>query len=222
MSRPRLAVGLAVAVGLLGLLWWRAPWEPRAPLSSQEATSAASSSTTSTSQRPDPSAAPPRRQETAQPPRHTETAAPLPARAALLRPSPPAQPEPARRRIVIAEQSGKLRDRRGNAGQDAPTELELIHAGLDTIQEDIEACLEQWAGADAEAEGKVLIGFQLDETGLTGSWVAEGEALPFGVKTCFASAVYGVDWSHIVKHPAEITNNYELSRPKPSGPEAVR
>ena len=104
---------------------------------------------------------------------------------------------------------------------DAPTELELIHAGLDTIQEDIEACLAQWAATDAQVEGKILIGFQLDETGLTGSWVDHGDTLPFGVKTCFASAVYGVDWSHIVKHPAEITNNYELSSARPSGSEAV-
>lgn len=156
-------------------------------------------------------------------PRAPESPAKAPAaRAALLRPSPPAEAERAPRRIVIAEQSGKLHDRRGNAGQDAPTELELIHAGLDTIQEDIEACLEQWAASGAEAEGRVLIGFQLDETGLTGSWIDRGESLPFGVKTCFANAVYGVDWSHIVKHPAEITNNYELSRPKASGAEAVR
>jgi len=206
------AVGLVIGLLLLWLVLGPEP-APRPPAPS--GAMLASSATTTASRPSAPERGP-------QQPSPRAIPAPTPqARATLLRPSPAAGQEDVPRRIVIAEQSGQLKDRRTGSGQDAPTELELIHAGLDTIQEDIEACLAQWAATDAQVEGKILIGFQLDETGLTGSWVDHGDTLPFGVKTCFASAVYGVDWSHIVKHPAEITNNYELSSARPSGSEAV-
>ncbi|MFO0724092.1 MAG: hypothetical protein U1E65_09940 [Myxococcota bacterium] len=133
--------------------------------------------------------------------------APKPARLHLERPAPNG---PDAAGLHLAPQRGPLKDRREHPGPDAPRELELVHAGLDTIQEDIEACLAQWSESDHTATGTITIGFQLDESGLTDSWVSRGEELPFGVRTCFANAVYGLDWSHIVSRPAEITNNYEL------------
>lgn len=214
MTRRWRVAALGLGIGLL-LLWLLERPEPAPLPPAARAAVLARSATTAAS---GPSAQD-RRPE--QPSTRAVPASTPQARATLPRPSPAEGREDVPRRIVIAEQSGRLKDRRTGAGQDAPTELELIHAGLDTIQEDIEACLAAWAAADAQVDGKILIGFQLDETGLTSSWVDHGDTLPFGVKTCFASAVYGVDWSHIVKHPAEITNNYELSSARPSGSEAV-
>jgi hypothetical protein len=119
---------------------------------------------------------------------------------------------PASAPIRISQLGGKLRDRRDDPGPDAPGELELIHAGLDTIAEDIEACLAEWSQSGGQAEGEVMLAFQLDESGLADSWVVDPAELPFGVKTCFANAVYGVDWSHVVRKPAEITQRFTVSR----------
>ncbi len=121
-------------------------------------------------------------------------------------------PAPLAPRLEVAELGGKLVDRRGDVGADAPSELELIHAGLDTLRDDIDACLEEWRGTDAQAEGEVMIAFQLDESGLTESWVVRDAELPFGIRTCFANAVYGLDWSHIVRHPAEVSQRFTLER----------
>ncbi len=151
-------------------------------------------------------------------------AATAPPRVVLPRPTPAAPPGAgaaiaetdggsAARPIKIAELAGKLKDRRGaDAPPDADFELELIHAGLDTVQEDIEECLAQWNDTGGLLDGEVLIGFQLDESGLTESWVQDDAELPFGVKSCFGNAVYGVDWSHVVKKPAEVTQKFAVSK----------
>lgn len=115
-------------------------------------------------------------------------------------------------RLRLAERGGALVDRRASPGRDGPSEIELIHAGLDTIHDDIAACLEAWRGTDTEAAGEVMIRFQLDESGLTDSWVVREAELPFGIRTCFATAVHGVDWSHVVRQPAEITERFTLER----------
>lgn len=120
-------------------------------------------------------------------------------------------PSPAREPIRLVDQAGgQVLDRRGEPNADARGELERVQAGLETVREDVEACLGEWSREDAAAGASVMIGFRLDADGLTESWVDGASALPFGVQTCFASAVYGVDWSHVVGKPAEITQRYEL------------
>src|SRR5207253_6055692 len=133
-----------------------------------------------------------------------------PAQAPALGGSPAPAPAPAP--IKISQVAGQLRDRREHPGADAPSELEMIHAGLDTIAEDIEECLGEWSKEAGDAEGEVMLSFQLDESGLTDSWVLDRAELPFGVKTCFANAVYGVDWSHVVQKPAEVSQRFSVTR----------
>lgn len=118
---------------------------------------------------------------------------------------------PARPPLRLVDQAGgQVVDRRGEPNTDARGELERVQAGLETVREDVEACLGEWSREDAAAGASVMIGFRLDADGLTESWVDGASALPFGVQTCFASAVYGVDWSHVVGRPAEITQRFEL------------
>ncbi len=105
-------------------------------------------------------------------------------------------------------------DRRQNPGPRAKQELEAIRYGMETLDDDIAACLEQWGGYDAADGGEVMIGFDIDRNGLQKSWVQSNVEVPFGPRTCFANAVYGIDWSNIVEQPGEITNRYGLSAKK--------
>lgn len=212
-------IALAAAV-LAGLWWWwlRPAASPEATAPAAAAPEARGSTRASTSARAPASGAARSAAASASVP-SAAPAAPRP-RTVLPRPSaPPAAVEAeAPRRIRIAERGGPLHDRRDNPGPDAPTELELVHAGLDTVREDVEACLDEWAKTDASVSGSVMIGFQLDESGLTESWVEGASELPFGVQTCFGNAVYGVDWSHVVSHPAQITNHFDIEDTRDGGP----
>jgi hypothetical protein len=102
-------------------------------------------------------------------------------------------------------------DRRENAGPNAKRELEAIRYGMDTLDEDIAACLDQWNGQAGRDAGTVMVGFKIDAKGLQTSWVDSDVEVPFGPRTCFASAVYGIDWSHIVESPVQITHRFSLS-----------
>jgi len=207
LKKPIIAVALLVAALLLFL--WLKP--EHAPQTAVDAPAVPAASAAPPELRPaiagaTPSPSPPKEPARVRLPRPTAAAAPAPA-------AIPGASDPAARPIKISELAGKLKDRRGaNAPADADFELELIHAGLDTVTEDIEACLAEWSDAGGLLDGEVLIGFQLDESGLTESWVQDDAELPFGVKSCFGNAVYGVDWSHVVKKPAEVTQKFAVSK----------
>jgi len=219
MTRRAVAVLSTLALALL-LVWWLGRAAPTAPLGASDATAPprpvpaeAVRSSTQVAARPRqilPRPPPPRVAPRTEPAavgvgRTPETGAgPAPEVAA-----PP--PSPARQPIRLVDQAGgQVLDRRGEPNADARGELERVQAGLETVREDVEACLGEWSREDAAAGASVMIGFRLDADGLTESWVDGASALPFGVQTCFASAVYGVDWSHVVGKPAEITQRFEL------------
>ncbi|MBK7860092.1 MAG: hypothetical protein IPJ65_16055 [Archangiaceae bacterium] len=81
---------------------------------------------------------------------------------------------------------------------------------METLEEDIEACLAEWRKSEPEAQAQVLLGFEIDSGGLQRSWVDADGGLPFGVRSCFSNAVYGLDWSHLVEQPAQLTNRFSL------------
>lgn len=112
-------------------------------------------------------------------------------------------------KVKLAEVKA-LRDKRERPGPRAKEELEILQYGLETIDEDIEACLASWKEAEPALTGKLMIAFRIDAGGLTEAWVAEHDDIPFGPRTCFANAVHGVDWSHIVDRPVELTQRYEI------------
>jgi len=107
-----------------------------------------------------------------------------------------------------------LRDRRGKPPSEQSKELmEHVKAGLDLVEEDVEACIKAWTDADPSIQGKVLLGFQIGEDGLGKVWIQDYEDVPRGPLTCFASAVYDVDWSGMTDEGVEITVPFEYGGP---------
>lgn len=103
-------------------------------------------------------------------------------------------------------------DRRGGpVNARTAHELEVLSYGFETLDEDLQDCLSQWAELDPTKAPEVMIGFELDSSGLTRSFVENAEDVPFGPKTCLANAVYGIDWSHIVEAPAEVTKRFTMT-----------
>lgn len=218
MTRRAVAVLSTLALALL-LVWWLGRAAPTAPLGASGAPApprpvpaeAVRSSTQVAARprhvlpRPPPRAAP-RVDPAVVGDGRTPGSAGAPARDVTAPPEAPVR-QPLR---LVDQAGGEVHDRRGEPNTDARGELERVQAGLDTVREDVEACLGEWSREDAAAGASVVIGFRLDADGLTESWVDGASALPFGVQTCFASAVYGVDWSHVVGRPAEITERFEL------------
>jgi hypothetical protein len=131
------------------------------------------------------------------------------ARVELLR--PPARANNTEAPVRIAEMRG-LNDKRGAKSANSAAELEALNYGMETLDEDISECLEQWASSSSTISGRAQVGFRVDPKGLTTAWLEGGDQIPFGPRTCIANAVYGIDWSGIVDHPAEITRKFELGR----------
>lgn len=139
------------------------------------------------------------------------TPAELPGRE-LLTPVPPAQYDGGLRSVSELAAVQFPKDRRGNPGPRAQQELEILGYAFETLADDVDDCLAQWDALDAGATGEVMLVFQLDQNGLQKSWVDSVMEVPLGPKSCIANAVYGLDWSHIVDQPAEVSQRFELSR----------
>ena len=108
-------------------------------------------------------------------------------------------------------------DRRENPKGDADQLREDIMGGMELVQDDVADCIQSWIDAGEKVDGKVNIGFQIDQDGLQDAWVTDVEAIPDGPKSCFASAIYGVDWSGISEEPIEITFPFTV-RAEPGSP----
>jgi hypothetical protein len=117
------------------------------------------------------------------------------------------------RQLASPERSPGPTDRRSNPGPRAAQELEAIRYGLETLDDDVSACLDQWNALAGRDAGEVMIAFEIDANGLQRSWVEGDEDVPFGPRTCLANAVFGIDWSHVVDQPVKITNRFALSPP---------
>ena len=134
-------------------------------------------------------------------------------RVLLERPSPSAWDAGTARSVVqLAEEAAGPIDRRANPGPRAKQELEIVRYAFETLDEDIRSCLEQWDAVEPGQAGEVMIALEIDHDGLRRSWLEHDAGVPFGPRTCIANAVYGLDWSKIVDHPAKLTNRFELGR----------
>jgi hypothetical protein len=101
-----------------------------------------------------------------------------------------------------------LKDRRAPGSPAlAPQKIEALRYGLQSLDDDISDCLDQWPEVPL-TDGGVMIGFGIDAGGLHKSWVQSDAKIPFGPRTCLANAVYGIDWSNLTDEPAEITYRY--------------
>ena len=103
-------------------------------------------------------------------------------------------------------------DKRENAGPNAARQMEIISYAFETLEEDVRECLTQWEKTDPSEAAEVMIAFEIDGDGLQRSWLEHEKDVPFGPRTCLANAVYGLDWSKIVDHPAKLTQRFTLGR----------
>lgn len=111
----------------------------------------------------------------------------------------------------------ELKDRRGQPQSPADDEFhERLKANMDAVEDDVAECLRAWSQADPDIHGRVSLAFQLDESGLGKVWIKDWAQVPQGPLTCFASAVYGIDWSHITDKPIEITNQFVVEQGEPA------
>ena len=142
----------------------------------------------------------------------TASATPSPRRVLV---PPPAEPiTPRAPRLV---RGGELVDRRGGPHEpDAKEQREALGATMAAVEEDVEDCLRAWSKLDPEIHGQVSMAFQIDEKGLGKLWIQDHEQIPEGPMTCFASAIYSVDWSHISRKPIEISNHFVIEDGAPA------
>jgi len=185
-----------VALVAVALWWWLSRSEPRIP------ETAASAPVT---ERPAAAAVAP---APAVAVRQPSNELPRPA------PRPPDVPPPPSVKQGFETQAQQRHgpvDKRGNPGPRAAAEMEMVSYAFETLDDDIDECLAEWRKTSSDAPPEVMLGFEIDKDGLQRSWVDADGGVPFGVRTCFANAVYGLDWSHIVDQPAMLTNRFNLA-----------
>jgi hypothetical protein len=128
---------------------------------------------------------------------------------------PPA--EPITPRVPRLARGGELVDRReGPPEPDTQEQREALGATMAAVEEDVEDCLRDWSKLDPAIHGRVSMAFQIDEKGLGKLWIQDHEQIPEGPMTCFASAIYSVDWSHISRKPIEISNHFVIEDGAPA------
>jgi hypothetical protein len=81
---------------------------------------------------------------------------------------------------------------------------------FETLEDDVQACLAEWAASEPLPVREVVIAFELDPRGLQRSWVEGAADLPFGPRSCLASAVHGLDWSGLADEPAKVTARFQV------------
>jgi hypothetical protein len=140
------------------------------------------------------------------------SATPGPRRVLVPPPAKPITP-----RVPRLARGGELVDRReGPHEPDAEEQREAMRASMAAVEEDVEDCLRAWSKLDPEIHGQVSMAFQIDEQGLGKLWIQDHEQIPEGPMTCFASAIYSVDWSHISRKPIEISNHFVIEDGAPA------
>ena len=92
-----------------------------------------------------------------------------------------------------------LADRPGDgAADDLVPEEEIVEMVRRVMEEEvvdsIEDCLHAWWMLDPALEGRVVLEFQLDATGLAEAGIRDHSEVPMGPLTCFATALYAADW----------------------------
>jgi hypothetical protein len=123
----------------------------------------------------------------------------------------PPKPAPHDSDYTVPPPETQLRDRRAHPGPHAASERVALGYALDTLDEDIEACLDQWRKTQTQLEGSLMLSIEIDASGLQKAWIDTDGGIPLGPQSCFANAVYGIDWSHMAHEPAMITRPYSFA-----------
>jgi RNA polymerase sigma factor (sigma-70 family) len=88
-----------------------------------------------------------------------------------------------------------------------------VHENLTVVHERAQKCLEKYSGDDPSLRPGVMLGISADPAGLQSVWIEDRVDVPEGPLTCFASAIYELDWSGITDRPAEITFRIRYQNP---------
>jgi hypothetical protein len=88
-----------------------------------------------------------------------------------------------------------------------------VHEKLAAMNERAEKCLENFSADDPSLKPGVRLGISLDPGGLQSVWIEDRVDVPEGPLTCFANAVYQLDWSGIIDRPAQITQRIRYQSP---------
>jgi len=80
-----------------------------------------------------------------------------------------------------------------------------VHERLTVVHERAQKCLEQYSSDDPSLRPGVMLGISADPAGLQSVWIEDRVDIPEGPLTCFANAVYELEWSGIADRPAELT-----------------
>ena len=76
------------------------------------------------------------------------------------------------------------------------------------MDDEIEACLDDWREDDPELSGEVSMRFGVDANGLQEAWIEDHTDVPLGPLSCFGTAVAAIDWSGVTQEPVEISTRY--------------
>ncbi len=208
MSRLRVVTVLAVLALVAVWLAWR-PRSPPQPEAIVPAPAAEGVRPGAAASAPEPGRGPP-----APPSPAGAAAAPAGAReqpVELPRPPPAPAGAPPRPRVTELHGTGEGPiDRRERPGPRAKQQLEILKFAFETMEEDVQACLSQWAAQEPLPVREVMIAFELDPGGLQHSWVENAGDIPFGPRSCLANVVYGLDWSGLADEPAKVTARFSI------------
>jgi hypothetical protein len=147
------------------------------------------------------------------------------ARTAIPRPPRlPGEPDggAALRRPVVSRVD-QLVDKTGDPDTEANRErMAQVMAGLDLVEEDVEECLARWGEVDPGVAGTVHLRFNIDPAGLHDVWLEDYTEVPAGPLSCFASAVYSVDWSSMTEKPIDISVPFDYDPADAAGSGKLR
>lgn len=203
---------IAVALGVLvlcGLAWWqltsRRPAETApAPQSDSRGLRAHDDTAPSSATRPVAGGA------QATPPAAPQRQTPPPAAPLTRIELTPPKAVPHDSDYTVPPPETRLRDRRAHPGPHAASERVAVGYALDTLDEDIQACLDQWRKTQTQLQGSLMLSIEINADGLQKAWIDTDGGVPLGPQSCFANAVYGIDWSHMAQEPAKITRPYSF------------
>gem|GEM_PF-3388175 len=94
----------------------------------------------------------------------------------------------------------------------APDDPAFKTAIDDTVREQlpgIKACLEEWLNTGMEVDGRVRMGFKLNQQGLGDVWIVKRDDIPLGVTSCLSGAIWQANWPAVTE--GEITIHYPFA-----------
>lgn len=110
--------------------------------------------------------------------------------------------------------------------REAVVTRDSIQGAVNEILPQVKECVEGWIALDPGLEGHVVVEVRLGPEGLISSAIADHDGVPFGVQTCFASALVEAPWptppdgEFVVRYPFTFFGVVDAPAERPPGPGA--